>query len=269
MQMDDSLKEPELYDFTVADFEKDCETLRQGEGSSTLSPKSSTISSRINADHMPAEITIPISVFELTVKYDKPNIRLMADRAGAVQELFAAFAPWHPQLDDMELLTTGKPTEQGVKIKIASQNASFFFGAVHCKFVKDPAVWAEADHITAILVAALEALQRATGIDYANKTSVLSLHLQPKTVQFQDILRRFIVPEILALSKIQTSAMAIVCRWPKYRITLDGSAALANGIFVQSERQFDATTSLDDIKATIFQDEQDLFRLLDVQEVES
>jgi hypothetical protein len=218
---------------------------------------------------MPAEITIPISVFELTVKYDKVNILLMTDRARAVEELFAAFVPWNPQLDDMEVLTAGKPTEQGVQIKIAAQNVSFFFGAAHCKFVKNSAVWAEADQISAILIAALEALHRATGVDYADKTSILTLHLQPKTVQFRDILRKFIVPEILALAKDQTTAMAIVSRWPKYRITLDGSAALANGIFVQAERQFDATTSFDDMRATIFQDEQDLFKLLDVQEVES
>jgi hypothetical protein len=234
-----------------------------------MAAKSSTKPSRINADHMAAEITIPISIFELTVKYDKPNIRLLTDRVGAVQELFAAFAPWNPQLDDMEVLTTGKPTQQGVNIKIATQNVSFFFGAVHCKFVKDPAVWAEADQILAILTAALEALKRATGVDYAARISVLSLHLQPKTVQFGDILRKFIVPEILALSKDQTTAMAIVSRWPKHRITLDGSAALANGIFVQSERQFDASTTFDDMKATILQDEQDLFKLLDVQEGES
>ncbi len=216
---------------------------------------------------MPAEITIPISVFELTVKYDKPNILLMAERAGAIQELFAAFAPWNLQLDDMEVLTAGKPTEQGVQIKIAAQNASFFFGAAHCKFVKNSAIWAEADQILAILTAALEALHRAAGVDYADKTSILTLHLQPKTVQFRDILRKFIVPEILALAKDQTTAMAIVSRWPKYRITLDGSAALANGIFVQAERQFDATISFDDMRAAIFQDEQDLFKLLDVQEV--
>jgi len=29
MQVDDFLKEHEVYDFTVADFEQDCETLRQ------------------------------------------------------------------------------------------------------------------------------------------------------------------------------------------------------------------------------------------------
>ncbi len=217
---------------------------------------------------MPAEITIPFSVFELTVQYNKPNIRLMAERAGAVEALFAAFAPWNPQLDDMEVLTSGKPTEQGVQIKIASQNASFFFGATYCKFVKNSAVWAQADGILEVLTAALDALHRATNIVYGGRTSVLTLHLQPKTVQFLDILRRFIAPEILALSKEQTTAMAVVSRWPKYRITLDGSAVFPNGIFVQSERQFDATATFDDMKATVFQDELDLFKLLDVQEVD-
>ena len=81
--------------------------------------------------------------------------------------------------------------------------------------MKNSAVWPEADHILAILTAALDALHRATGVVYADMTSILSLHLQPKTVQFRDILRRFIVPEILALSKEETTAMAIVSRWPK------------------------------------------------------
>ena len=218
---------------------------------------------------MPTEITIPISVFEVIVRYSKPNFRLMTDRVGAVEEVFAAFAPWNPQLDDMELVTTGKLTEQGVQIKISSQNASFFFGAAHCKFIKNAALWAEADQILAILSVGLEALQRATGVDYADRTSFLSLHLQPKTVQFRDILRRFIVPEILALSNDQTTVMAIISKWPKYRITLDGSAAFANAIYVQMERQFEATTSFDDMKAAILQDELDLFKLLDIEEVES
>lgn len=218
---------------------------------------------------MPTEITIPISVFELAVQYVKPNIRLIADRAGAVQELFSAFAPWSPQLDDMEMITAGKPTEQGVRLKISSQNAAFFFGATECKFTKNSAVWAEADQIFAMIDVALEALHRAAGVVYAGRTSILSLHLQPRTVQFRDILRKFIVPEILALSRDEITTMAIVTRWPKYRITLDGSAALANGIFLQAERQFDATTTFDNIKEIIFRDEQDLFKLLDVVEVES
>jgi hypothetical protein len=218
---------------------------------------------------MPAEITIPISTFELTVRYEKPNILLLTDRGASVQEIFSSFAAWNPQLDDMEVITAGKPTEQGVRIKIASQNASFFFGATECKFVKNSAVWAEADQILSILAAGLDALHRSAGIAYGDRTSVLSLHLQPKTVQFRDILRKFVVPEILSLSCDELATMAVVTKWSRYRITLDGSAALANGIFVQAERRFDSKASFDDMKKIIFQDEQDLLKLLDVVEVAS
>ena len=46
--------------------------------------------------------------------------------------------------------------------------------------------------------------------------------------------------------------MAIVSRWPQRRITLDGSAAIANAIYVQTERDFDAQASYEDVKQTRF-----------------
>ena len=55
-------------------------------------------------------------------------------------------------------------------------------------------------------------------------------------------------------------------RWQKYRITIDGSAAIANGIYLQTEREFEAKTSFEDMMQAIFTDEQQLFKLLDVQE---
>jgi hypothetical protein len=218
---------------------------------------------------MPAEITIPLSTFELSVAYDKPNIKLMADRVAPVQALFAALAPWAPDLDDMEIISTGKPSEQGVKIRIASQKAAFFFGATECKFTKEAAIWAEADEILRLLATALDALAESSGITYGKRIAILSLHLQPKTVSFKDILRAFMAPALLKLESAPTDAMAILIRWPKRRITLDGSAALANGIFLQTEREFDGSVPFDDMKNTIFDDESELFRTLGVEEVEA
>jgi hypothetical protein len=60
--------------------------------------------------------------------------------------------------------------------------------------------------------------------------------------------------------------MAIVARWKNRRITLDGSAAIANAIFVQLEREFNAEASYDDIKTQILADEIELFTLLGVEE---
>lgn len=217
---------------------------------------------------MPAAITIPISTFELAIAYDRPEIKLMADRIVPVQALFTALGPWAPELDDMEIITAGKLSEQGVKIRISSQKASFFFGTTGCKFTKDAANWAEADEILRLLTTALGALNKTSGVTFGKRTAILSLHLQLKTVSFKDILRTFMAPELLKLDPSPTEAMAIVARWPKHRITLDGSAALANGIFLQTEREFDANTTFDDMKTIIFNDEAELLKLLGVEEVE-
>jgi hypothetical protein len=218
---------------------------------------------------MRAAITIPISTFELAVVYEKPVIKLMADRAATVQALFTAFAPWSPALDDMELVTTGKPSEQGVKIRIAAQKVSFFFGATSCKFTKDAATWLEADETLRILDTALATLAKVSGVTFGKRVAILSLHLQLKTDSFKDILRPFLVPAILKLDQAPTEATAIVARWPTRRITLDGSAALANGIFVQMEREFDAAATFEVMKDTIRNDETELLAMLGVEEVEA
>jgi hypothetical protein len=218
---------------------------------------------------MAAAITIPISTFELAIAYERPEVRLLADRAPIVQALFARLAPWNPSIDDMEVLTAGKPSEQGVKIKIPSRNASFFFGASSCRFTKDTANWSEADEILKLLTALLDTLVATGGVKFGKRAAIVTLHLQPKTVSSKDILRRLIVPHILKLESAPTEAMAVVTRWPNRRITIDGSAALANGIFLQMEREFDASLSFDEMKKAILSDESELFELLDIEEVES
>jgi hypothetical protein len=217
---------------------------------------------------MPDAITIPISTFELSIAYEKPEIKLMTDRVVPVQALFTALGPWAPELDDMEIITAGKLSEQGVKIRISSQKASFFFGTTGCKFTKDAANWADADEILRLITTALGALNETSGVTFGKRTAILSLHLQLKTVSFKDILRTFMSPELLKLDPSPTEAVAIVARWPKHRITLDGSAALANGIFLQTEREFDANTTFEDMKTIIFNDETELLKLLGVEEVE-
>jgi hypothetical protein len=216
---------------------------------------------------MLAAITIPISTFELSIIYQKPEIRLMGDRVGLVQALFDALAPWNPDLDEMEVITTGKPSEHGIKIRVGSQKASFFFSATGCKFVKEAANWSDAEEILRLLGTVLTTLVETCGVAFAKQVAILSLHLELKTVPFKDILRAFVVPPLLELDSSPPNAMATVVRWPKRRITLDGSAALANGIFIQTEREFDAKATFDQMKKIIFDDETELLKVLGVEEV--
>ncbi len=218
---------------------------------------------------MAEPVTVPISIFEVTVRYEKPVIRLLADRADIIQALFDAFTEFEPSADDMEVVSSGKATEQGIRLRLRSQMITFFFGATSCKFTKEAASWPEADAILHILDRFLTILAEKSGVILGKKTSVLSLHLQLKTGSFKDILRPLIDSGIQRLDPAPLDAMAIVARWPQYRITLDGSAQLANAIFVQMERTFDARLTYDDMKQHILKDEVDLLKLLGVEEVEA
>ena len=100
---------------------------------------------------MTAEVTIPISIFELSITYDKPFLRIFGDRAQFIANLFDSFTPWNPTVDDIEFTTVGKTSEQGVKFCLPSQGASFFFGPSSCKFRKEDARWVEADDTIRIL----------------------------------------------------------------------------------------------------------------------
>ena len=218
---------------------------------------------------MPEQITIPISTFEIGSAFTRPVLNLWLDRAVIVQKMFDAFQPWNLNVDDVEGITTGKPSEQGVKFRLPVEKIAFFFGPAGCKFTKEAATWADADGTLRILAAALDVLNHHGGVELAKRSTSLYLHLQPKIVSYKELLRPFLAPAIAHLETSDVESMAYVVRWKGRRITLDGSAALANGVFAQLEREFEPTVSLEDIKAIIFNDELNLFKLLNVEEVES
>jgi hypothetical protein len=218
---------------------------------------------------MPEHVTIPISGFELSVNYAKPDVKLWVDRGPIVQGIFEALCQWNPNFDDIEVINVGKPSEQGVKLKVASRNISFFFGPTGCRLTKDAATWADADEMIRIHETALSVLAAIGHVAFARKIAILSLHLQPKILSFREILRPFLAQPIAKLEDSPVEAIAIVARWNGRRITLDGSAAIVNGVYVQSEREFESTTSYDEVKSAVLNDELALFKLLDLEEVAS
>ncbi len=188
------------------------------------------------------------------------------DRATIIQKLFDAFQAWHQTLDDVEGVTTGKLSEQGVKFKLPLQGITFFFGPAGCKFTKEGATWEGADETLRVLETALDVLS-GHGVELGKRSTSLALHLQPKTTPFRELLRPFLAPTIVQLEASPAEAMAYVIRWKERRITLDGSAALANAVFLHLERDFEPTVSFEDMKKTIFNDELTMFKLLNVEEV--
>lgn len=218
---------------------------------------------------MSEQITIPISTFDVSIAYVRPVLNLWLDRAIVVQKMFDIFEEWELNADDVEPITGGKPSEQGVKFKLPKQKVSFFFGPASCKFTKEAATWDGADEMLRILGAALEVLVTIGGVKLGKRSTSLALHLQPKNLPFKELLWPFLSPMIAKLENSQAEAMAYVVRWKGRRITIDGSAAFANGVFLHLERDFDADISFDEIKTTIYNDEVAMFKLLKIEEVES
>ena len=79
-------------------------------------------------------VTIPISFFEITIDYEHPVFKVWIDRGAIVQGMFDALKAWCPSIDDTELRMTGKPSEQGVAIKLPLKRASFFSGQCRADF---------------------------------------------------------------------------------------------------------------------------------------
>lgn len=216
---------------------------------------------------MAEPITIPISTFELNIAYEQPALNLWLDRAVIVQKMFDAFLHWNLNIDDTEGITSGKPSEQGFRFRLPAKGISFFFGPAGCRFTKEGATWAEADDTLHVLMVALEVLVAVAKVKLGKRATSLSLHLQPKTLPFRDLLRPFLAHSLAQLEQAEVEAMAYVVRWRGRRITLDGSAAIANGVFLHLERDFEPAVSFQDMKATLLNDEATMLKLLNVEEV--
>jgi hypothetical protein len=218
---------------------------------------------------MPELITIPISFIEISIPYQRPDFRrLWIDRGAILQGLFDALAPWNPTVDDVEPISVGKPSEQGVTIKLPLKKISFFFGPASCRFTRDNVAWDMAEETMSILNTCLTTLVELTDTVLGQKLTSISLHFQPRNVQFMTLLGPFIPQQIGKLFVTPVRAMATVTKWDDAKITVDGSSSLPNGIFLKIERTFPASIEFSEIAQELRTMQLNLFSILDVEEAQ-
>lgn len=215
---------------------------------------------------MPELVTIPIATVEIVIEYAKPSMKLLMDRANVVDHIFKIFEPWNIQVDDVEVLQQGKPSEQGVKFKLPLKRTSFFFGAAICKLVRDDAGWDTAEETIEILNAGWKTLVDIGTVEAATLKTAIAMHLQPKTLPFIELLRPFAPAPLATLESTPIKAIAAVIKWEKRRVTVDGSAHLANGLFIRIEREFDGTANFVEVAQQLKRDEDQVFALIGVEE---
>jgi hypothetical protein len=214
---------------------------------------------------MPERVTIPISVLDYSCDFVRPIISIWLDRAVLVQSMFDALLKWNIDVNEVDPITTGKPSEQGIKIKLPEKRVTFFFGASGCKFTRESVDWATAEETIEILQTCLTTLFAVSKAEMSNQKVALHLHLQPSTKTFVDLLRPFLSSELIGMrdAKLKTGASIIV--WEDGKVTFDGSAALANGVYIKYERQFDKTATFEMMAKELHSGEEVLLHLLDVE----
>ncbi len=218
---------------------------------------------------MPEAVTTPIAIIDITMEYVRPNLRLAMDRIKVVDQLFDRYRPWDIKVDDVEVITEGKPSEQGIKFKIQKRRTSFFFSASQCRLTQDDADWESAEETIQILTIGVSTLAEIAGVEISTYKTGIALHLQPKAASFIEIIKPFAAPQLVALEKQPLTAFATVVKWEGRRITIDGSAQIANGIFLRFERDFPGAMAIHEIAVQLKADEDELFALLGVEEARS
>jgi len=161
---------------------------------------------------MPEIVTTPMSYFEALIEYESPNTLLWLDRASVVQALFDAFAKWNVKVDDVEILTAGKPSEQGIKFRLPEKQASFFFGAAACRFTRDNTSWETAQETIEILDAAVTTLEKMGKVKPATFKTTVALHIQPKTLPVIEILKKMIPAPMATLESTPPQTVASVVK---------------------------------------------------------
>jgi hypothetical protein len=214
---------------------------------------------------MPELVTIPDSLVEILIDFERPDVRIGSDRAPIVQDVFDALRPWNADVDDIEAVTTGKTSEQGVTFKIPLKHISFFVGPAYCRFTRDVLDWQLAEETLVILNALLAALLKSTGLVLAARKTKVAFHIQPRTASFMKILSPFIPPQLGALEEGPAATMAAAVAWPKRKVTLDVSTTVENALLLQFEREFDGATGFVEILRYLSLDEEELFRILDIE----
>lgn len=215
---------------------------------------------------MPEKVAIPISIFDYSSDFVRPVISIWMNRAELVQGMFDALAKWNLSVDNVEGITTGKASEQGIKIRLPEKNVSLFFGPAGCQFTRHAVDWSMVEETAEILQAFLGTLTTWKGVQLENHKTALILHLQPTTTKFMDLLKPFLPEKLQAFKAGEITTGASVVKWKDCRVTLDGSAVAANAIYLKYEQDFESSASFETMARALHAAEEKLFLMLDVEE---
>lgn len=216
---------------------------------------------------MPEKVTTKLSFFETDMEFAAPFLNILLDRAKLVEQLYDAFRQWGVTVDDVEFVTTGKPSEQGVRFKLPKKQSAFFAGPAFCKFTRDNTDWSVAPETIEMIDTAVSVIESQTPMRISKRKTVIALHLQPEKLPFMELLAPFVTKGLAALEDRPIQAMAAIINWNDRKVTIDTSAHVVNGIFLRLERDFDASVDYGTIAERLQEDERQVYDLLGIEDI--
>ena len=217
---------------------------------------------------MPELVKIPSASAEFVARFDRPYLGLLvSDRPKVFEAVMMALLPFDFRLANTEIVSTGKPVEEKLILRIPDRGISFQFGAEEYRFGKDGSSWATAPEDAEIWRAAETALLTESGAKVRSCSVTSAMHLQLLSKTREEILAPFISsPFKQLLAEKQAESFGCHIRFADGEVLIDHSLAYANGIFLKFSTRFQGKPSIDDILAGVRGDEEQVFKMLDVHE---
>jgi len=216
---------------------------------------------------MPFRVKIPYSSAEYQVRFARPIIKLIADRALAVQQVVDALLPFGFLLKNAETLSPNNPAEQKIIFRLPERTSSFQFGAEGFIFNKENANWTTASDDINVIEASERALLEGTKVEILTRTLTLAMHLQLLDGTREQVLDKFLPEPFREASEGQSvKSHGAQVTWQHGSMLVDYSAVVANGVFLRVANDFEASKTIRDMATHMYSGEKFAFQMLGVEE---
>ncbi len=214
-------------------------------------------------------VKITSSTAEFTGRFDRPYVGLIADdRAPVFEEVIEALLAFKFRLANAEVISVGPLTDHKVIFRNPEKGVTFQFGAEEYTYSNDQSSWNNAEEDLQVLVAAEDALLKASGAKVGSCLVRLFLHMQPIAKTREQILESFVPTPFEALVRQrQALSFGSHLRLIDGDLLLDFSNVVANGIFLRLTSEFINKPPLADILAKVRGDQKTVFGILDIEDV--
>lgn len=206
---------------------------------------------------------VPLSFLEYRVDYREPIFEDWGQHGSLALALFRAFRNWGIGLNNI----SGNPnptnaSEIRLTVDLLDRRMSFNIGLGAATFFVINPNWQEADVITRIALAGIEAVRTSTKADIDKQSITLAMHLVLKGHSIRDITSRFVQLDTNLIVGETVRAYGFAVYTEEGYLVVDTSSVYTEALFVRINRSFGPDKSFEEVANTLHKDENNALELL-------